>query len=119
MEQRESHHLVRVLRARVGDEVELLDGQGRRYAGTIAAADAKAAVVDIDSVEHGASPAVKITLLQSMPKGKTMDLILRMATEIGATVVQPIYTDQSEVHLSGERMQSKVEKWRGTMIESC
>ena len=119
LEQRESHHLVKVFRARAGEAVELLDGKGRRYDGRIARADAKAAVVDVERVAELPEPAVRITLLQSLPKGKTMDLILRMATEIGVSVVQPIYTNQSEVHLAGDRMQSKAEKWRGTMIESC
>jgi 16S rRNA (uracil1498-N3)-methyltransferase len=103
----------------VGDAIELLDGSGKRYLGKIAETDAKAAVVQVDSVETSTAPPVPITLLQSLPKGKTMDLILRMAAEIGASVVQPVYTDQSEVHLSGERMQSKVEKWRGTLVEAC
>jgi 16S rRNA (uracil1498-N3)-methyltransferase len=48
-----------------------------------------------------------------------MDLILRMATEIGATCVQPIFTDQGEVQMKGKRLISKTEKWRFTMIESC
>lgn len=48
-----------------------------------------------------------------------MDLILRMATEIGATAVQPIFTNQGEVQIKGERLASKVEKWRVTMIEAC
>ena len=48
-----------------------------------------------------------------------MDLILRMATEIGATCVQPVFTDQGEVLMKGERLLSKTEKWRLTMIESC
>jgi 16S rRNA (uracil1498-N3)-methyltransferase len=60
-----------------------------------------------------------MTLLQSIPKGKAMDLILRMATEIGATCVQPVFTYQGEVQIKGERLISKTEKWRLTMIESC
>jgi 16S rRNA (uracil1498-N3)-methyltransferase len=119
LEARESHHLVRVFRARPGDDVELLDGAGKRYLGKIEKADARAAVVALDTVEEVPLPSVKMTLLQSMPKGKAMDLILRMATEIGVSVIQPVYTDQSEIHLNGERMQAKVEKWRGGMVEAC
>ena len=119
LDARESHHLVRVLRARVGDNVTVLDGGGGRYTGSIEAADAKGVGVRVDSVEQTGPPAIRLTLLQSIPKGKTMDLILRMATEIGATSVQPVFTDQGEVQIKGERLASKVEKWRTTMIESC
>ena len=119
LDSRESHHLVRVFRARVGDSVEVLDGYGRRYLGRIELADAKGVRVAVDSVEVSAPAGPRVTLIQSMPKGKTMDLILRMATEIGATAVQPVFTRQSEVQMEGSRLNSKVEKWRLTMVEAC
>lgn len=119
LDARESHHLVRVLRAKVGETVEVLDGKGARYEGRITKADAKAVSIGIDSLVRTAVPAPAVTLLQSVPKGKTMDLVLRMATEIGASRVQPVFTDQGEMRIKGERLLSKVEKWRLTMIESC
>lgn len=119
LDARESHHLVRVFRAKVGETVEVLDGQGARYLGRIAEANGKAVRVEVDSVERAPLQAPRVTLLQSMPKGKTMDLILRMATEIGAARVQPVFTAQGDVQMKGERMLSKVDKWRLTMIESC
>lgn len=119
LDTRESHHLVRVFRAKVGEAVEVLDGKGVRYLGRITEANAKAARIGIDSVKRASLPQPRVTLLQSIPKGKTMDLILRMATEIGAAQVQAVFTDQGEVQIKGERLLSKVEKWRVTMIESC
>lgn len=119
LDSRESHHLVRVFRAKAGETVEVLDGQGTRYLGRIVAADAKAVRVAVDSVEKIEMPRPAVTLLQSIPKGKTMDLILRMATEIGAARVQPVLTDQGDVQIKGERTLAKLEKWRLTMIESC
>lgn len=119
LDARESHHLVRVFRAKVGETLEVLDGKGTRYLGRIAAADAKAVRLDVDEVFRDAAPLPRVTLLQSIPKGKTMDLILRMATEIGTARVQPVFTDQGDVQIKGERLLSKMEKWRLTMIESC
>ena len=119
LDERESHHLMRVLRAKSGETVEVLDGKGTRYLGRIATVDAKAVRVEVDSIEKTQAPRPRVTLLQSIPKGKAMDLILRMATEIGATCVQPVFTDQGEVQMKGERLISKTEKWRLTMIESC
>lgn len=119
LDSRESHHLVRVFRAKAGETVEVLDGRGRRYRGRLVGADPKAARIEFESVEEAPMPVPRVTLLQSIPKGKTMDLILRMATEIGAARVQPVFTDQGDVQIKGERLLSKVEKWRVTMIESC
>ncbi|MFP4157452.1 MAG: RsmE family RNA methyltransferase [Opitutales bacterium] len=119
LEARESHHLVRVFRARSGEAVELLNGRGLRYFGRLSRVDAGAAEVTVERIEEHPVPRPELTLLQSIPKGKTMDLILRIATEIGVARVVPVFTDQGEVQLKGERLQSKLEKWRLTMIESC
>ena len=113
LDPRESHHLVRVFRAKVGATIEVLDGQGTRYLGTIEIANGKAVRVAVESVETVPVPSPRVTLLQSIPKGKAMDLILRMGTEIGASVIQPVFTDQ------GEHGQPKMDKWQVTMIEAC
>lgn len=119
LEKRESHHLIKVFRARAGDSVEVLDGKGRRYLGRIQMADARATVVAIDQIEVVDPPKHRVTLLQALPKGKAMDLILRMASEIGVSAVQPIYTAQSEVNIPAERVTGKADKWRATTIEAC
>jgi 16S rRNA (uracil1498-N3)-methyltransferase len=119
LDSRESHHLVRVFRARVGETIEVLDGHGRRYIGRIETADAKGARVSVERIEASSQRGPEVTLIQSIPKGKTMELILRMATEIGASVIQPVFTDQGDVQIKGERLLSKVEKWQLTMIEAC
>ena len=119
LDARESHHLMRVLRAKSGETVEVLDGKGTRYLGRIATIDAKAVRIEVDSIKKTQAPRTRVTLLQSIPKGKAMDLILRMATEIGVTCVQPLFTDQGEVQMKGGRLISKTQKWRLTMIESC
>ncbi|PXA05638.1 16S rRNA methyltransferase [Coraliomargarita sinensis] len=119
LDRRESHHLVKVFRARTGESVEILDGCGKRYSGHLQRADAKAAVVEIEQVDAVERPKQKVTLLQALPKGKAMDLILRIATEIGVAELQPIYTSHSDVHIPRERVGGKVEKWRATTIEAC
>lgn len=119
LEERESNHLVRVLRARMGDTVEVLDGRGNCFLGYIDQADSKAVRVAIESLERSPKQSPKITLVQSIPKGKRMDLILRIATEIGAARVQPIFTAQGDVHIKEERLLPKMEKWKLTMIEAC
>ena len=119
LDSKESHHLVRVLRAQTGESVEVLDGQGKRYLGCLTKAEGRAAEIRVESVESLSAPKPEVTLIQSVPKGKAMDLILRMATEIGAARIVPVFTDQGEVQIKGNRLAKKVEKWRATMIEAC
>ncbi|CAI8268249.1 MAG: Ribosomal RNA small subunit methyltransferase E [Opitutia bacterium UBA7350] len=119
LDARESHHLIRVLRATVGTEVELLDGRGRSFRGRLVDADRKRARVAIECVLEQKLELPAVNLVQAIPKGKAMDLILRMATEIGVQSIQPIFTAQGEVQLSGDRLAGKLEKWRLLMIEAC
>lgn len=119
LDPRESHHLIKVLRARAGAEVELLDGQGKIYRGQIKEPNAKGVQVAVDEVVSAARSKPKVTLIQSITKGKTMDLVLRMGTEIGAACIQPVFTNHGEVQIKGERLRSKVDKWEMTMIEAC
>jgi len=118
LDKRESHHLIKVFRARPGEAVEVLNGAGRRYIGRLSGADAKAAAIQIERVEDLNAPKHKVTLLQSLLKGKAMDLILRMVTEIGLTSLQPVYTQQSDVHIPEERLAGKLAKWRASTIEA-
>ena len=119
LDPRESHHLVRVFRARENANVEVLDGMGTCFKGRLAAADAKAARIVIDSLERVEKARIAVTLVQAVPKGKAMDLILRMATEIGVSAVQPVFTSHGEVCITGERLEAKIDKWHLTMIEAC
>ena len=118
LDKRESHHLVKVFRARTGESVEILDGRGRRYLGRLLRPDARAAEVAIDRIEQVDAPRHQIVLLQALPKSKAMDLILRTASEIGVAVLQPLYTEQSDVRLAEARVPGKLEKWRATTIEA-
>ena len=119
LDARESAHLVRVLRARVGSLVELLDGAGRIYQAKIEVADPRAVRLSIVDSSSVAAQRPPIELLQSVPKGKAMDLILRMATEIGVELIQPVFTCHGEVHLSAARLQAKQEKWALQIVEAC
>ena len=119
LDARESAHLVRVLRARVGSRVELLDGAGQIYQAKIEVADPRAVQLSLVDCRSVAAQSPPIQLVQSIPKGKAMDLILRMATEIGAESIQPVFTRHGEVQLSAARLETKQDKWALQLVEAC
>ena len=96
LDPRESHHLVRVFRARDSANVEVLDGMGTCFKGRLVVLDAKAARIEIDSLERVEKAQIAVTLVQAVPKGKAMDLILRMANVIGVAAVQPVFASHGE-----------------------
>jgi 16S rRNA (uracil1498-N3)-methyltransferase len=94
----ESRHLVRVLRARRGDRLELTDGRGRVFAAVLAAADPRRAVARIEEVRADAAEtaAPRLVLACGVVKGRRFERLLAQAVELGAHVVQPLLAARSE-----------------------
>jgi 16S rRNA (uracil1498-N3)-methyltransferase len=111
----EAKHLSQVLRIRAGDSVTVFDGCGRR-------ADAEVVEVARDRVRlslgkaiHSPAPEPVIALAVAIPKGKTMDLVVQKAVELGATEILPLVTRRTIVQ-PGD---GKAEKWRRVALEAC
>ncbi|MDP0499431.1 MAG: RsmE family RNA methyltransferase [Verrucomicrobiota bacterium JB022] len=114
----ESHHLVKVRRAREGEPVLLLDGSGHRWLGTLTVAHAKQAEVEARAIASLPVPPTRVIVGQALPKGKTMDNVVHRAAELGVAVLVPLATHHSEVSLDAKRADSKVEKWTAVAIEA-
>jgi len=114
----ESAHLVRVRRARVGEPVVVLDGCGGIAEGSLAFDDAKAARVKIAKLTRHPAPTPRV-LAVGLPKGDGFGEIIRQATELGVTVLQPLQTERTEVWLEPDRMAKKLERWRAAALEAC
>lgn len=115
----ESHHLVVVNRCTRGDPVVAFDGRGREWHCDCADPAKAGAVLRVKSTHQAASRSGAITLAQSMPKGATMDEIVRQATELGVARIVPLVTERTQVHLDGDRAEKKIEKWRIAAIEAA
>lgn len=114
----EAKHAVQVLRLRAGDTVEILNGTGEVIGARVVAVSR--AQVELTVVARVQSPPLpyRLTLLQAIPKGKTMDTIVHKATELGTSRVVPLFTERTEVHLDADRGESKLEKWRVVAFEA-
>lgn len=115
----ESHHLVTVNRCGRGDPVVAFDGHGREWLTECVEPSRNVAVLRVRESRPAASRPFAITLAQALPKGSTMDEIVRQATEVGTARIVPLISERTQVHLDGERAEKKVEKWRSTTIEAA
>ena len=116
----ETHHLVNVNRARPGDSVAAFDGLGREWACVLERVDGKKSAL-LRVVSSTLRPALPCRLLlgQGLPKGGTMDDIVRQAPELGAVVIAPLATTRSELHLDADRAEKKCAKWRLIAVEAA
>ena len=115
----ESHHLVAVNRARVGDTVVAFDGRGTEWISELVSDRKNAAVLKVRFRQKAKPLSYEITLGQALPKGPSMDAIVRKATEIGAARIVPLESERTQVHLDGERSDKKIEKWQTAALEAA
>lgn len=108
LEEGASRH-VRVLRLRVGEEVELFDGLGR-----VAAARVESIGGEVTCRADEATVAeprhTRVVLMLAIPKGSTLDDCVRMATELGVHEVALMQADRSVPRWDVERTRSRIER---------
>jgi 16S rRNA (uracil1498-N3)-methyltransferase len=119
LDPRESRHLLRVLRVRPGDAVEVLDGRGTVREGRFAGESGGRARIEVVETREAPRLAPELVLMPAVAKGKAMDLILRVATEIGAARIVPVFTAHGEVRLDEARAVERRGKWETVMVEAC
>ncbi len=113
-------HLLRVLRARVGDTCVLFNGDGQDYDARVTAIgkrDASARVLAAQAIDNE-SP-LRITLVQGIARGEKMDWILQKATELGVSAIVPVSSERSEVRLAGDRVDKRIAHWRSVLVSAC
>jgi 16S rRNA (uracil1498-N3)-methyltransferase len=115
----ESHHLVAVNRARPGDTVVAFDGRGTEWICELIADRKNAAVLKVRFRQKAKPRPYENTLGQALPKGPSMDAIVRKATELGAAQIAPLESERTQVHLDGERSDKKIEKWQVAALEAA
>jgi len=115
----ESHHLVTVNRARVGDTVTAFDGKGSEWICSLDNADRKRAQLKVRFGQKAKPLPYRVSLGQALPKGTSMDAIVRKATELGAAQIIPLESERTQVHLDDDRSDRKTEKWQNAALEAA
>jgi len=115
----ESHHLVAVNRARAGDSVVAFDGRGTEWICDLVGERKNGATLKVRFRQKARPLAYEITLGQALPKGSSMDGIIRKATEIGAVRIVPLESDRTQVHLDADRSDRKIDKWQTAALEAA
>ena len=93
-------HLARVLRMREGDRLGAVDHRGSLYdlvLVRIGRSDCEAAVTPRAGGRETGAPGARITLLQCLPKGRKIDLIVRQATETGVSRIVLLVSERTVV----------------------
>lgn len=114
------HHWIKVLRARIGDQAVLFNGQGGEYTVVLSNIEKKYASVLITQFDaDDRIPAYQVVLGQVMSKGDRMDYAIQKATELGVHTIQLLISERCEMRLKYERDQKKLDHWQQIAIAAC
>jgi len=116
--EREALHALNVLRLRARERVVVLDGVGGEYLCEVIEAGGRSVTLKVVQKNMIAPLPCQVTLLQAIPKGRTMDLIVQKATELGVHRIVPVLSERVVTHLDDDSAQGKTGKWEATAIEA-
>jgi len=115
----ETRHLGRVLRLGPGDLVTAVDGRGRRWQVRLTELTPRAAAgVIVGDDGAGRESPLHLTLVQGVPKADKMDLVVRVATELGATRVVPVLSHRTVVRAPAGGWSERVVRWQRIAAEA-
>jgi len=99
-----AHHVAHVLRIHSGAAVQVFDGEGSEY---------HAIVKTIKRSE------IILEIAEGITRNDRMDLILQKAVELGVNTIQPLWTQRSQTHLKGNRLEKRFNHWQGIVVSAC
>ena len=103
----EGHHAATVKRLRVGEPVDVCDGQGGRGTGTVLAATKDTVDVRVLRVTREPVEPVRFAVVQALAKGDRAELAIEMLTELGVSDIYPWGAQHSVAKWDDDKTQAK------------
>lgn len=110
-------HIARSLRAKIGENIKLIDENRIRYEGKIKEITGNSINVIIEK-KYPSENELKfdLYLAQAPLRSDFQTMIIEKATELGVKGVYPVYTDNCVV--AKDVIEKKIPKWQRTMYEA-
>lgn len=113
------HQLQVVLRLAAGEQIVLLDGEGRAFLAEITSLTRKAATGHLlAELPTPAEPAVEVTLYQCTLKADKFEWVLQKGTELGVSRFVPVISQRAIVRPAAAVLK-KYERWQAILREAA
>lgn len=114
-----SHHLVTVLRLRIGVIITLFNGQGGEYQARLVAVTKKIAQLQIETYHATERESrLSLTLVQAISRPEHMDYTIQKAVELGVHQIVPVITERTPP-LNPEMLNKRQAHWHQIMLSAC
>ncbi|MDX2229606.1 MAG: 16S rRNA (uracil(1498)-N(3))-methyltransferase [Leptolyngbyaceae cyanobacterium bins.349] len=108
----QQHYLTRVLRLQIGDRFIAMNGQGESW---LTILDDGPTATLVHPINTQTELPIAVTLVMALPKGNGFDEVVRQATELGVSQIQPVISDRTLLNPSPQ----KLERWRRIAQEAA
>ena len=113
----EARHALTVLRLKAGNEIQVILEETIWQARILS--DREEVTVELRDALPSPEPAVRVTLLQGLPKADKMDWIVQKCTEAGVYAIYPVEMPRCVVRFSGKDGEKKAERWQRIALEAA
>lgn len=119
------HHLVTVMRMKVGRSCilfngEPVNGEYGEFSAVLTHIDKKSAQAAVgDFTVRDTEASLGIHLGACLIKNDRMDWLLQKATELGVAEITPLFSEYTDAKLSMERLAKKHHHWQKVIINAC
>ena len=119
------HHLVTVMRMKVGREFIIFNGlsvhgEYGEFSATLRHVDKKRAEIEVGvfTPSHTES-SLHIHLGACIIKNDRMDWLLQKATELGVKEITPLFSQYTDVKIPTDRIEKKIAHWQKIVVSAC
>lgn len=107
------NHIRNVLRMRLGEKLEISDGNNKKYLCEIKEMSTENVTTGIlEEKTADSESACRIVLFQGLPKSDKMDWIVQKSVELGVSEIVPMATRRAVVKLDEKKGRKKQERWQ-------
>ncbi len=119
LSEEESRHILKVLRLKTGDAVELLDGLGAVYRAIITSGGRQVEAHIEEVITRAGAEGISVRVWQGILKGDKMDTVVQKCTELGVTGMVPFQSSRCQGKLDPLQARKKYERWQRIGVAAC
>lgn len=116
----DAHHITKVLRMKIDEQLVICDCQGNDYICKIESLQKDCVCCKIiETVKSLGEAKADVALYMALPKGDKMDFIIQKAVELGAKKIVPYIAKRSVSRPDEKSMRKKCDRWRKIAKEAA
>jgi 16S rRNA (uracil1498-N3)-methyltransferase len=120
LDERASHHILRVLRLRQEGKLSLFNELGEEYEATLTGTrNERAVVMTRNRMYRTTESRLNLVLCQGIARHERMDFAIQKSVELGVSTIAPLWMERCQVRLRGTRLAKRMQHWHGVIVSAC